>query len=692
KVRGFRIELGEVEAALARQPGVRDAVVVARGEGESRRLVAYVAGEVAELREALRRTLPEVMVPSVFVRMEALPLSPNGKVDRKALPDPEPVQTSPEAPRTPLQELLAGVLAGVLGLERVGPHDDFFDLGGHSLLATRVASRVSRLLGVDLPVSALFQEPTVARLAERISGTAPAAPPFRRVARDGLLPLSFAQRRLWFLDRLEPGSAAYNLPGAVRLAGPLDVPALAAAFAGVIRRHEALRTVFPVVDGEPVQLVGPAEVELPLVDLRGRFDEAERLAQEEARTPFDLARGPVCRAKLLRLDDEEHLLLVTLHHIAADGWSLGIFLRELAALYQGEALPDLPVQYADYAAWQRGLHLEGQLAYWRERLAGLPVLELPADRPRPAVRDLRGALRSLALPPELAAGIGRLARQEGATLFMALLAAFQTLLARYTGEEEIPVGSPVANRRSLEVEPLIGFFVNTLVLDARLGDDPPFGELLARVREVCLDAYANQDIPFELLVETLQPHRALSQNPLFQLMLVLEEPLPALRAGDLSLLPRRVENGTAKFDLTLAVTPGADGWLASAEHAVALFDPATVDRLLGHFRTLLEGSAADPGRRLSELPMLDAAEREQLLVQWNDTGRPAPWASVIELFERQAPDALAVSWPGGRLTYGELRSRAWRLAAKLRALGVRPEVTVGLHAGRSPELVTGALA
>ena len=692
KVRGFRIELGEVEAALARQPGVRDAVVVARGEGENRRLVAYVVGEVAELRDSLRRALPEFMVPAAFVRMDTLPLSPNGKVDRKALPDPEPVQTSLEVPQTPLQELLAGVLAEVLGLERVGLHDDFFDLGGHSLLATRVSSRVSRLLGVDLPVSALFQEPTVAGLAERISSAAPAGPPLQPVSRDAL-PLSFAQRRLWFLDRLEPGSAAYNLPGAVLLTGPLDVPALALGLAEVVRRHEALRTVFPVVDGEPVQSVGPVMMDLPRIDLRGLPElrvEGERLAQEEAQTPFDLARGPVCRAKLLRLDKEEHLLLVTLHHIAADGWSLGIFLHELASLYEGKALPDLPVQYADYAVWQRGLPLEGQLAYWRERLAGLPVLELPADRPRPAVRDLRGAVRSLALAPELAAAVGKLARGEGTTLFMAVLAVFQTLLARYTGEDAVPVGSPVANRRNVEVEPLIGFFVNTLVLDARLGDDPPIRELLARVREACLGAYAHQDVPFELLVETLQPHRALSQNPLFQVMLVLEEPLPELRSGGILLLPRRVENGTAKFDLTLAVTPQPDGgWLASAEHAVALFDPGTIDRLLGHFRMLLESSVADPGRRLSELPMLDAVEREQLLVEGNQTAGPA---SVIELFQTRAPEGLAISWPGGWLTHGELRARAERLAAELQAHGVGPEVPVGLHADRSPELVTGALA
>ncbi len=628
KVRGFRIELGEIEAALARHPGVREAVAAARDEGESgRRLVAYVVprdgGALPELRDFLRRTLPEFMVPSIFVRMAALPLSPNGKVDRKALPAPGPAAKAPaaEGPRTPLEELLAGIFAEVLGVERVGLHDDFFDLGGHSLLATRMASRMSRLLGVEPPLSAFFQAPTVAGLAARLGEEAPAGPPLQPLARDGRdLPLSFAQRRLWFLDLLEPGTAAYNLPGSVRLEGRLDVTALAAGLGEAQRRHEALRTVFPVRDGEPVQIVEPAApVAMPLIDLSGlpgeaRDGEAERLAAAEARTPFDLARGPVWRVRLLRLGAEDHRLVVNLHHIAADGWSLGLLLREIAALYAAfsarrrSPLPDLPVQYADFSLWQRGWlaggALEGQLAYWRQRLAGLPVIELPADRPRPAVRDSRGAVRSLLIPPELSMAVERLARRQGSTLFMTLLAAFQTLLARYTGEGAVPVGSPIANRRQVEIEPLVGFFVNTLVLAARVEDDPPFRDLLARVREACLGAYAHQDLPFELLVEALHPDRDLSQNPLFQVLFVVEEPLPVLRAGEVSLTPRRIDNGTAKFDLTLAITPLADGgWLASAEYAVALFDPATIDRLLGHYRTILEGAVAGLSWRLSELSL-----------------------------------------------------------------------------------------
>ncbi len=493
KIRGFRIEPGEIEAVLLSHLGVREAVVVAR-EGA---LVAYVSltseTPEAELAAYLRSRLPAPFVPSAFVVLPALPLTPNGKVDRKALPAPERIGPETfEEPAGPIEEALAGIWAEVLGCERVGRHESFFELGGHSLLATRVLVRISRQLGTDLPMGMLFEAPTVAALAGRISAAGGEAPPplfpvlLPHEGREDL-PLSFAQQRLWFLHQLQPGSVAYNLPGVVLLAGRLDVAALAAALGMIQRRHEALRTVFPMREGEPVQAVlPPAPVPMPVIDLAGippgvRRSEAERLANEEARTPFDLACGPVWRVRLLRLQEAEHLLIANLHHIAADGWSLGSFLREVAALYAGSALPDLPVQYADYAIWQRGWMrgevLDRQLGWWRERLTDLPVLELPADRTRPAVRDPRGGVRVLGLDPGLAGEVERLARGEGMTLFMALLAAFQVLLARYTGEEAIAVGSPVANRRLLEVEPLIGFFVNTLVLAVQVGDDPPFREL-----------------------------------------------------------------------------------------------------------------------------------------------------------------------------------------------------------------------
>jgi amino acid adenylation domain-containing protein len=708
KIRGFRVEPGEIEAVLASHPEVREVAVLAPGAGEERRLVAFVAPSLPDdLRSYLRDRLPEPMIPSAWLALPSLPLNANGKVDRAALARrvEEAEARTPSVggePRTPDEELLAGIWAGLLGRERVGIHDDFFALGGHSLLATRVAARVSRVFGVDLPLSALFQAPTVAALAERIAA-APAVPPIPALVRTGEPPpLSFAQRRLWFLEQLEPGTAAYNVPGEVRLAGPLDVSRLTESFQEIPRRHEVLRTVYSMQAGEPVQSPGPAAVELPVIDLSGTPAEADRRAAEEARRPFDLARGPVCRAALLRLGPEDHRLLVTFHHIASDGWSLDLFLDELASLYAGRPVPELPVQYADYSAWQResmqGEVLERQLAYWRGRLTGLPVLELPVDRQRPAVRDSRGAVRSIAVPAATVAAVARLARREGVTLFMAVLGTFQALLARYTGEEIIPVGSPVANRRRPEVERLIGLFVNTLVLDARTGDDPDFRTLLARVREACLGAYAHQDIPFERLVEELQPSRDLSQNPLFQAMLVLEEPLPARTAGGLTFEPRRTETGTAKLDLLVAVSPRPDGgWDVLAEYAAALFEPVTIDRLLHHWRTLLAGAdpadTADPSLRLSELPVLTAPERQQAVAEWNDT--QAGYPSGLRLHDlvaaqaERTPDAVAVVGGAERLTYRELMDRAGAIAGCLSGAG--PEVRIGLCLNRTPDLIAAIL-
>src|SRR6185295_19276849 len=499
----------------------------------------------------------------------------------------------------------------------------------------------------------------------------------------------------------------------VRLAGPLDVPAITATLGAILERHEALRTAFVRRDGEPAQRVAPEVAPaLSVIDLGAlpqgrRQGETDRQAREEARRPFDLARGSLCRAMLLRLDAEEHRLLVTFHHIAADGWSVGIFLDELTALYAAlgrgatPALPELPVQYPDFAVWQRewlrGERLERELAYWRDRLAGLPVLELPADRPRPAVRDPRGSVRILNLPPGTAAAVARFARGEGLTLFMALLGVFQALLARLTGEAVIPVGSPVANRQRPEVERLIGLFVNTLVLDVQVGDDPPLRDLLARVREAALSAYAHQDLPFERLVEELQPSRELSQNPLFQVVLVLEEPLPARRAGELLLEPLRSHSDTAKFDLLLTVSPHTDGgWEVLGEYATALFDPVTVDRLLGNWRTLLAGAvAADPSARLSDLPLLSAPESQQIFAEWNDTGARYPAGLCLHhLVAAQAartPDTEAVAGEVERLTYRELMARADRLARRLRRLGVGPEVRVGVCLERTPELIATIL-
>ncbi|HEX7240350.1 MAG TPA: amino acid adenylation domain-containing protein, partial [Longimicrobiaceae bacterium] len=540
KIRGFRIEPGEVEAVLHAHPGVREAAVTVREDAPGeRRLVGYVvprepgAVETAELRRWLAQRLPEHLVPGALVALEALPLTPNGKLDRRALPAPGPGGTGASAaPRTPAEEVLAGIWADVLRAERVGVHDGFFELGGHSLLATRVVSRVRDAFGVELPLRAVFEAPTVAALAERVEeargGGAP-PPPLVPVPRGRPLPLSFSQHRLWFIDRLEPGSAAYNMPFPLRLGGGLHPGALEHALSEVVRRHEALRTRFPVVDGEPVQHVDPPRpVPIPRVDLRGaaperREGELARLAAEEARRPFDLAAGPLLRATLVRLDDAQHALLFTLHHVVSDGWSMGVLVRETFEAYaarvegRAPALPGLPVQYADFAVWQRewltGETLERQLAYWRERLTGAPpVLDLPTDRARPAQRAGRGAWCALRVEPALTEGVRALSRREGATTFMTLLAAFSTLLARYSGQTDVVVGTPIAGRGRGETEGLIGFFLNTLALRVDLGGDPAFRDLLGRVRETTLGAYAHQDVPFERIIEEVQPARSLGHS------------------------------------------------------------------------------------------------------------------------------------------------------------------------------------
>ncbi|HEU4593896.1 MAG TPA: condensation domain-containing protein, partial [Pyrinomonadaceae bacterium] len=540
KVRGFRIEMGEVEAALAECEGVRQAVVVAReeGDGGSRRLVAYVVGDEgaaptpAELRGHLLGRLPEYMVPSQFMALDALPLSANGKVDRRALPEPERVDGGREyeAPRDPTEEIVAGLMAEVLKVGRMGINDDFFESGGHSLLATRVVARVREAFGVEVPLRQMFETPTVAGLAAALrqaEGEQSAGPVIARTARDEAAPLSFAQQRLWFLDQLEPGSVAYNMPTALRLTGRLDVPTMERTFGEIVRRHEVLRTRFVEVDDSPVQVITPAsEVSLPLTDLGHlaegeREAEAQRLTQEEARRPFDLAAGPLLRAALLRLSEEEHILLVTMHHIVSDGWSMGVLVREMTTLYSaftsGEESPleELSIQYADYAAWQRqylsGEVLDAQLSYWRTQLGGAPaLLELPTDRPRPPAQTYRGARHSFTIPAELTSHLTALSQEEGCTLFMTLLAGWQALLSRYSNQEEVVVGTPIANRTRVETEGLIGFFVNTLALRTDLSGEPSFRELLGRVREVTLGAYAHQEVPFERLVEELQPERSLS--------------------------------------------------------------------------------------------------------------------------------------------------------------------------------------
>ncbi len=753
KVRGFRIELGEIESALGQHPALREAVVIAREDQRGdRRLAAYVVpsderqmtnGEretsvtrpssfVGELRAFLREHLPEYMLPSVFVTMEALPRLPNGKVDRRTLPAPRGAFPELEtayyvAPRTPTEELLAGIWAHVLGVEQVGVHDNFFDLGGHSLLATLLISRLREAFGVELPLRSLFESPTVAGLASHVeavrsTGAGLTAPPIQPAPRDATvgLPLSFAQQRLWFLDQLEPNNSFYNNPTAIRLTGQLDLAALERSLNEIVRRHESLRTTFAAVGGRPTQVIAPEfKLAMPIIDMRGlpkpeREAEALRRATEETQRPFDLARGPLLRAQLLQLGEQEYVALLTLHHIVSDGWSMGVIIREIAALYsvfsearspEGDTrpspLPGLPIQYADFARWQRewlqGETLQAHLAYWKQQLADSPpMLELPTDRSRPAIQTSNGSHLSFTLPCALAQSLKQLSRQEGVTLFMTLLAGFQTLLYRYTGQEIVNVGTPIANRNRAEIENLIGFFVNTLVMRGNLSGEPSFRDVLVRVREAALGAYAHQDLPFEMLVEALHPERDLSHAPLFQVMFVLDnEPRQVLELPGLMLSPVEAESGTARFDITLSMAEEPDGLNATIEYNTDLFNADTIVRMAGHFQTLLEGIVADPDRHITTLPLLTEAERRQMLVEWNNTATDFPREACIhELFEQQVeqrPYALAVTYEGEQLTYLDLNRRANQVARYLRKLGVGPDVLVGICTERSLEMVVGIL-
>ena len=729
KIRGFRIELGEIEAVLEQHPAVNQAVVVAREDTPGdKRLVAYVVAapasllDFAVLRNWVKAQLPEYMVPAAWVEMPSLPLTPNGKVDRKNLPTPEyqraELAGEYQEARTPAEEVMAGIWAEVLKLDRVGIHDQFFELGGHSLLATQVVSRIRQAFQVELPLRALFEAPTVAELAERVEALQREeqgllAPPIAPVPRTAPLPLSFAQQRLWFLDQLEPNNPRYNVPHAARLKGHLQPEVLERSLQEIVRRHESLRTSFQVVGDQPVQIIDP-EVTVPLVlrDLTSlpearREEEARRLAREEAQRPFDLTIAPLMRATLLKLAEDDHVLLLNTHHIISDGWSLGVLLREMASLYEAfsadgpSSLPELAVQYADFAAWQReflaGEILDKQLAYWKEQLSGAPPsLELPTDRPRPPIESFRGAQQAIVLPKELLESLRKLSRVEGVTLYMTLLAAFAVLLSRYSGQQDVVVGTPIAGRNRAEVEKLIGFFVNTLVMRTDLSDDPSFSELLVRVRETAMGAYAHQDLPFEKLVEELRPDRDLSRNPLFQVMLILQNlPTGSQKLGDIDVTPFGTGLPTAKFDLTLIASEVADGLRISMVYNTDLFDAATIEHLLRHFGVLLEGVIQDPEIPASKAPLLTSEEQHKLLVEFNQTAVDFPQGIRLHDFVAQqalkTPDATALVCGEEAISYRDLNTRANRLANYLVQRGAGPEVLIGIHSERSVAMLVAIL-
>ncbi|HYN22473.1 MAG TPA: amino acid adenylation domain-containing protein, partial [Thermoanaerobaculia bacterium] len=722
KIRGFRVEPEEVGTVLARHPAVKDCIVLVRtDERAGKRLVGYAtlvpgsSATVKDLRDFLRESLPDHMIPAALVLMESLPLTSNGRVDRRELPDPAIDRPESEefiAPQTPTEEILAGIWCEVLGIAQAGSRDNFFDLGGHSLLGTQVVSRAREQLGVELPLRALFESPALADLGRRVeelrrSGPGAAPPPIALAPRDGELPLSFSQQRLWFLDNLEPDTATYNMPLSLHLEGELDTGALAMALSEIVRRHEVLRTTFGSADGQPFQVVHPSgPVSLPLVDLSGCETEARLRIREEARHPFSLEQGPLLRATLLRLGEDEHVLAVTMHHIVSDGWSLPIFVRELSTLYAAivggkpVALPELPIQYADFAHWQRrwlqGDALEAELSHWRERLRGLPALiELPTDRLRPAVRTWSGGVSRITLGSDLTQAVNRASRRLGATPFMVWLAAYAAVLYRYSRQESFAVGVPVAGRNRMEIEPLIGLFINTLVLRCDVEPDLKVRAFVEQIRERVLDADAHQEVPFEKLVEELAPERSMSHTPLFQVMLAFQNlPRQDFAAEGLRVTPVSAGSGTVKFDLTLSVQTDDDGTVLYLQYGSEIFDATTIERFAEHLTRVLEGVAGDPDQQVADLPLIGARERQQL-VEWNDTSLPSARTFLHELIQEQAelaPERPAVVCDDRILTYRELDRAANRLAHRLRGLGVGPEVRVGLCVERSPEMVVGLLA
>jgi natural product biosynthesis luciferase-like monooxygenase protein/amino acid adenylation domain-containing protein/FkbM family methyltransferase len=729
KVRGFRIELGEIEVALRAHPAIQDAVALVREDAPGdRRIVAYFVAEegrqapaAAEARAWLKARLPEYMVPGAFVVLDALPRTPNGKLDRAALPAPERAGDAGAylAPRTAEEEIVAGIFADVLDATGVGATDDFFARGGHSLLAARVVSRVRQSFGVDLPLRALFEAPTPAELALRIAmlrgDAAPAEEtPLVPVDRSGPLPLSFAQRRMWWAHHLQGAPESYNLSVGLRLAGALDAEALRRALEGVVARHEALRTRFAEVDGQPVQIVEPAApFELPVIDLSpvapaGREARVARYAEEDAARPFDLGRAPLVRATLLRLDGAEHVLLASIHHIAADGWSLALFTDELRAHYAAARagisadLPSLALQYGDYAVWQRSREndpgIRRQPAFWKDALAGAPAAtELPADRPRAPVQRFRGASFEVRLPAPLAERLRAVARAEGCTLYMVLLAGFGAWLRRYTGQDDLVVGSPVAGRDHPALEPLIGCFINVVPLRLRIDGADDFRQLLARVRETALDAFGNGGVSFDQVVEEAGVAREASRNPLVQVLFALQNTPPAtVSLTGLEVRPLDAAARTARYDLSVYAREEADGGVAAlVEYDTDLYDRATAERWMRHYARLLESLTAGPARPAGRAEMLDGAERARLLAACGGADVPLdPDDTLVARFAAQArrtPGAPALVAGGETVSYAELDARANRLAHRLRAAGIGPEARVGLLLDRSASMVAALL-
>ncbi|HNB70728.1 MAG TPA: amino acid adenylation domain-containing protein, partial [Acidobacteriota bacterium] len=757
KLRGHRIELGEIEAVLNHHPLVRESVVMARDDAQSgKQLVAYLvlnqptrpatgplsqneqpglsAEHHQELTDFLRHRLPEFMVPSVFVALDALPLSPGGKVDRRALPAPERLlrtQTLEGEPllRTPVEEMVADLWSQVLHQPVVHRHSNFFALGGHSLLATQLASRLRETFQLDLPLSLIFESPTVVQQAawitrQQMQGlpAESAIPPLVSVSREHPLPLSFSQLRTWFMEQLEPSEP---LTGGVRLQGKLDLMVLERCFVEIIERHEVLRTSFETVNGQPIQVIHRTlRFQIEVINVQDAASPEERRARieeflaREGRKPFQLTTGPLLRVALIQLAPESSILFFAVHHIISDGWSLEIFGRELALLYRafskGEPSPlrPLPIQYADFAVWQRswlqGDVLKAHLNYWREQLTGAPaVLELPTDAPRPEVWAYRGMRETHTFSKTLTEKLKTLSQATGVTMFMTLFAGYTMLLSRLSGQEDLLVGIPVTNRTRLEVEKLIGFFVNTLVLRTKLAHRPTFADLLSQTRATALGAFAHQDLPFEKLIEELQPERDLRRTPLLQVMFSFESashrpPRPEALAGETELLKINpleinlaIDRGTSNLDLTVFFRETAEGIASTWEYNRELFESATIRRFAQILEIILETVVTNPDLPITEIPLLSEAELRRVTVDWNRTHTDFPLETPVHLlFEQQVkrtPFAIAVTYHGQSLSYRELNQRATQVASHLASLGVGIESLVGLCLDRSLEMVIGIL-
>lgn len=730
KIRGFRVELEEIEAVLAQHPTVREAVVMAQEDAAgTRRLVAYVVADapaslsLRELRRALSERLPDYMLPSAFRVLDALPLTPGLKVDRHALATGGgmgyEIEEGYVAPGTPTEKLIADIWVEVLGKKRIGISHTFFEVGGNSLVATQIVARMREAFHVEFPLRLLFDRPTIAGLAaylETVTQTAsePLASPLLPCVQREMIPLSLTQQGLWLIEQLVPGTAMHTIPLAFQIIGQLNLASLQDSLMEIARRHAVLRTRFAVSEGEPVQVIAASTPwEIEQIDLRMLAKEereaaASQLAHQRVHQPFDLCSDLLLHVSIIRLEEQKYLLLMNMHHLISDGWSIEVFLYELRVLYnaycqkQSSPLAELAIQYADFTIWQRQwlqtTVLEGQLAYWKQQLVGAPaLLSLPTDHPRPALQRFRGAAISFFVPRACTRALKALSQQEEVTLFMTLLAAWQTLLFRYTGQEDLVVGTPTAGRTQRQTEELIGFFVNMLVLRTDLSGNPRFQQLLQCVRETALQAYAHQEVPFEQVVEALQPARDLSFNPLFQVAFVLQN--SSVEFGELlnlQVTPFIIEKETTQFDLTLELTETAEGLEGHLEYNTDLFEATTISRMVHHFQALLEMISEDAEQRIGEIPFLGEAERQQLLIEWNATQADYPGEQCIhQLFEAQVertPEAVALVADDRQLTYQELNGHANRLAHRLQELGVEPEVLVGVCMERSVELIVALLA